>query len=178
MDIDYSVKFPVKRIKRRSPAGRFLEKVLVSQILFYQDTPCWEWQACIDDGGYGRFNLEGIHYAHTASYYLFVGTVPEGKEIDHLCRRRHCVNPLHLQAVTHKINMARMAEIKATCKNDHVFTPENTFAMKSGRGCKTCRYQKIKEWRARHPQKAREINTASKKTWRKLQVESGRTGRF
>ena len=178
MEIDYTKNLPVKKIKKRSPAGRFFAKIKVSEVLFHEGTACWEWQNS-NSGGYGRFRLNEVEsYAHRSAYLLFVGTIPEDKEIDHRCRRRHCVNPLHLEAVPHKVNQERMAEVKTECVNGHAFTPENTFKLKSGRGCKACRYQRIKEWRERNPDKAREMNTASKKAWRKAQADSGRAGRF
>lgn len=169
MEIDYSKQYPVKKIRKRSMYGRFLAKIKVSEVLFHEGTACWEWQPKLDGGGYGRFRTEDEHYAHRAAYKLFVGPIPDDKEIDHRCRRRHCQNPLHLEAVPHKINQERMAEAKTECVNGHPFTPENTFKMKSGRGCKVCRYQRIKEWRERNPEKAREINTESKRNWRQKQ---------
>lgn len=46
-------------------------------------------------------------YAHRLSYELFVGPIPDGYELDHLCRNRGCVNPAHLEAVTHRVNVLR-----------------------------------------------------------------------
>lgn len=172
MEIDYTKALPVKIIKKRSTAGRFFQKIRVSEVLFHEGTACWEWQQRLDKGGYGRFATQGEHYAHRAAYKLFIGPIPEDKEIDHRCRRRHCVNPLHLEAVPHKVNQQRMAEAKESCVNGHPFTPENIFKLKSGRGCKTCRYQRIKEWRERNPEKARQVNTASKRSWRRKQQKS------
>ena len=78
-------------------------------------------------------------------YALLVGEIPAGLELDHLCRVRECVNPQHLEAVTHHENMLRSREATKThCKHGHEFTPENTYTYQRGVGiqrcCKTCTY--------------------------------------
>lgn len=69
---------------------------------------CWLWLGYINDKGYGSFSVEGKpKRAHRVSYELFVGEIPEGLELDHLCHTNACVNPKHLEAVTHQVNMSR-----------------------------------------------------------------------
>jgi hypothetical protein len=70
---------------------------------------CWLWTATIDGtNGYARFAPHGrMIGAHRWSYETFVGAIPDGLVIDHLCRVRHCVNPLHLEAVTNAENIRR-----------------------------------------------------------------------
>jgi hypothetical protein len=68
-------------------------------------TPCWIWQRYVNpSNGYGYL---GRKTAHRWTYERFAGRVPRGLEIDHLCRVRCCVNPLHLQAVTRSENTRR-----------------------------------------------------------------------
>lgn len=68
---------------------------------------CWSYigQGRISDTGYGRFG-RGL-YTHRAVYEEYYGPVPEGMELDHLCRNRSCYNPHHLDPVTHAENMRR-----------------------------------------------------------------------
>jgi hypothetical protein len=71
-------------------------------------TPCWEWTAYRNKGGYGIFFWNSRDsVAHRFAYELLVGPIPEGLQIDHACHTRHCVNPQHLSAVTPKVNMER-----------------------------------------------------------------------
>lgn len=68
---------------------------------------CWMWTGGLLHG-YGRISLDGVRLlAHRAAYEHFVGTIPLGLEIDHLCRQPSCVNPRHLEAVTAKENVRR-----------------------------------------------------------------------
>lgn len=69
---------------------------------------CWMWTAYINPDGYGMFKHRGaMRLAHGASYELHIGPVPDGLELDHLCRNRACVNPDHLEPVPHKVNVQR-----------------------------------------------------------------------
>ena len=69
---------------------------------------CWIWTGSSRGKGYGQMGWQGrICYAHRVSYALLVGPLVEGLEIDHLCRVRACVNPAHLDQVTHLVNMCR-----------------------------------------------------------------------
>jgi hypothetical protein len=72
---------------------------------------CWIWGGAIASNGYGTVQTaEGPKLAHRRAYEKLVGPIPEGTEIDHLCRVRACINPAHLQPVTHQINMQRAAQ--------------------------------------------------------------------
>ena len=76
--------------------SRFLPKFRVDS-----ESGCWVWTASLDKNGYGQFNLQWIQerkksdrrMAYRVSYEHFIGDVPEGLQLDHLCRNRACVNP-------------------------------------------------------------------------------------
>ncbi len=83
---------------------RFLERVEVTE------TGCWQWIGMIEENGYARFYAgEPDKWAHRIIYKAVVGPIPDGLQIDHLCRNRSCVNPQHLEAVTASENMRRAA---------------------------------------------------------------------
>lgn len=69
---------------------------------------CWIWTGTISSNGYGQFiwNHRSVG-AHRMAYQLFVGPIPKDREIDHLCCRRSCVNPAHLELVTASENIRR-----------------------------------------------------------------------
>lgn len=93
---------------------------------------------------------EYAHFAgksvHRLAYVRWVGPIPDGLELDHLCRVRSCCRPSHLEAVTHRENTlrspitpaARNAK-KTHCDYGHEFTVENTYRMRAGgRSCRAC----------------------------------------
>jgi len=163
MDLDYSGRIVVRRQRKHSLVGRFLKKILVSETRFHNDTPCWEWQAGKDDSGYGRFSAEfgecdKEHYAHRVSYRMFIGEIPVGYEVDHDCRNRACSSPFHLIAITQAENLSKRDAAKTHCKFGHELTPDNLCST----GCKKCRYRRVAEWRARHPERARHVYRTGK----------------
>lgn len=73
---------------------------------------CWRWLSFLNHDGYGYFHIKidgkyKTFRAHRWSYERFVGPIPDGKELDHLCRNRWCVNPEHLEPVTKRVNHER-----------------------------------------------------------------------
>lgn len=126
---------------------RFMAKVCVAE------TGCWEWIASRRPDGYGQFQRNrrspGGHrapdLAHRVSYELRVGPIPEGLELDHLCRNPSCVNPDHLEPVTRRENQLRGFGIagqnarKTHCSNGHEFNDQNSFTRPTGaRRCRVC----------------------------------------
>lgn len=124
---------------------------------------CWIWTAYIGVGGYGQFSTQDpdytTRYTHRLSWLLLRGPVPEGTELDHLCRVPACVNPDHLEPVSHLVNLlrgeteARRRKSKTHCIRGHELTPENTRVRPRGHGqrhCKTCDRESIRDWYARN----------------------------
>lgn len=120
---------------------------------------CWEWESGIDRLGYGSFKVSGlktISKSHTISYLHFVGDVPDGLELDHLCRNRSCCNPAHLEPVTHRENMRRGNAARTYCPNGHAFTTENTVISSKGwKMCLDCKPISEAKRKARHARKAK-----------------------
>ena len=79
---------------------------------------CWEWKGSLSGNGYGRAWINGKHVpAHRAVYESLVGPIPKGLVIDHLCMNITCVNPDHLEAVTHGENIKRSPKHKKRIEN-------------------------------------------------------------
>ena len=109
---------------------------------------CWVWTGARNRMGYGDFYIGGAkgHDApHRVAYYALVGRVPAGQELDHLCRRPSCVNPAHLEPVTHAENVRRgragvlKAQAITHCPAGHAYEGANLYvAPKGDRYCRTC----------------------------------------
>lgn len=103
---------------------------------------CWLWTAKRNQLGYGKFAVTSQRevYAQRFAWEAEHGPVPAVRERDHLCRNRACVNPAHMEPVTHRENVRRGAHVnRATCANGHPYTPENVRITASGaRRCRAC----------------------------------------
>jgi len=89
------------------------------------------------------------------SYELNVGPIPEGDTLDHLCNRRACVNPAHLDPCTIGVNSARGAERRPGCRNGHPWKGNIYIAPKTGyRRCRACNTDRAREYRERERRSA------------------------
>ena len=119
---------------------RILLKIKINKI-----NGCWMWNGSISPKGYGQIHYKGTTItAHRLSYILFIGSLTPGLELDHLCRNRGCVNPKHLEEVTHHENCKRgeagkYNTIKTHCPKGHEYSKKNTRIQRGGRLCIECR---------------------------------------
>lgn len=130
-----------------------------SRVAVADPAECWIWTSHHDGNGYGHMSMGGRAgrnvKAHRISYVLAHGPIPEGLEIDHLCRTKLCVNPLHLEAVTHQENMRRchgagVNHAKTQCIHGHPFDAENTmWRAGGGRKCRECHRETCRRYRRR-----------------------------
>lgn len=105
---------------------------------------CWIWNSDLGNENYGRFRLFGNwQMAHRVAFKDLGKSLPDELSLDHLYRVHACVNPAHLDAVTHAVNISRGARAKRThCVHGHEYTEENTVHQsrngKAHRYCRTC----------------------------------------
>lgn len=123
---------------------RFWAKVSVSE------SGCWNWSPISRADGYGAYYTGNrrMSLAHRVAYAAIRGEIPAGLQIDHLCRNRSCVNPDHLEPVSHRENIIRGVSPSAVngskdhCKRGHALTPENVheYHRRGGvtRVCRAC----------------------------------------
>ena len=105
---------------------------------------CWLWQRSKSIGGYGFCYSSGKYatkYVHRIAYMEYVGPIPDGLCLDHLCRVRHCCNPAHLEAVTLAENLRRGEGhgSETHCPAGHEYNPKNTHTDAGNhRHCRVC----------------------------------------
>lgn len=109
---------------------------------------CWLWTGGKGRGGYGKFSPSHrvTQSAHRYSYELHVGPIPDGLQLDHVCRVRACVNPAHLRPVTIRENLlapgavthAKINADKTHCPAGHEYNAENTTITAGRRRCRPC----------------------------------------
>ena len=134
-----------------------LPEDLEAKIVRLPECGCWIWIAYLGKRDYGEINKK---QAHRVVYELINGPIPLGLELDHLCRIHCCVNPCHLEPVTHKENVRRgkaghhmkekWADSKA-CKNGHPWTHESTYIRPDTgrRSCKICISNRTAVWQTK-----------------------------
>lgn len=124
---------------------------------------CWEWVGFLDRHGYGEFRQRRMSErfcwrAHRVAYEQLVGQIPNGLDLDHLCRVRCCVNPDHLEPVTRSENLRRSPtkgrriglDGFPECVNGHSVRPDSSRLDKFGYTvCRKCSYDRHLEFKQR-----------------------------
>jgi hypothetical protein len=118
------------------------------------NTGCWLWLCLLDKGGYGSFRLNGKRQrAHRAAYLIYRGPIQDGLVIDHLCRTPYCVNPAHLEPVTHEENTLRgigtasPSDSRTRCFRGHVFDAIDSLGRKTCSICIEYRASRVEQSR-------------------------------
>jgi len=92
-----------------------------SKVYKYGVGGCWYWLAGLSIDGYGRFSIGHTTVkAHRYAYEALGSPIPDGLQLDHLCRVRHYVNPAHLEPVTGRTNVLRGPDVPGARSQDPV----------------------------------------------------------
>lgn len=132
--------------------GRWAHVKTMEERFWYRVEPepnsgCWLWNGATSSAGYGQISFprtKRLMFAHRFAFELLAGPIPAGTELDHLCRVPSCVNPAHLEPVTHRVNMLRgnhpmaIAIRTGLCKRGHDLSLAS-ITRRGTRRCKLCR---------------------------------------
>ncbi|MHB8484087.1 MAG: HNH endonuclease signature motif containing protein [Nitrospiria bacterium] len=140
-----------------------LQKFIEEGSIPVTESGCWLWLGYDNGEGYGRTRLPDggkLFYAHRLSYEAFIGKIPKGLQLDHLCRVPSCVNPKHLEPVTNRENTIRGTAgdwqlAKTHCPQGHPYSGDNLVLVKNGKGraCKICKVAYHKKYFQDHKEK-------------------------
>ena len=128
--------------------------------LVLAENGCWLYTGSCSPAGYGRIYDNGRDHVHRVTFRHFRGSIPEGLQIDHLCRVRHCANPWHMEPVTPAENVLRGEGITAKqarqthCKRGHSL--EDAYVYRGMRHCRICKKDRKEAWLADAANRERE----------------------
>lgn len=122
---------------------------------------CWQWIGKSHYSGYGNVYIQGrIYTTHRVMFELYYGPIPDGLDLDHICRNRICCNPEHLEPVSRRVNSLRgvgatAAHAKANhCPHGHPYEGNNLVILShGGRDCRQCINRRSREYSARKREK-------------------------
>jgi hypothetical protein len=136
---------------RQPVIQRVVERIAIDPV-----TECWNWlgSRTVAGNGYGQIKSRGRSYVtHRVTYEHFVGPVPDGLQLDHLCRNTACCNPDHLEPVTLRENIHRARRLVTHCPAGHLYERGPGEADKR---CDICRLEGGRRRAARYAAKRRE----------------------
>jgi hypothetical protein len=150
------------KVKQRS-GGESVGERFWRQVKGGDVETCWLWTGRPANEGYGKFvDRREWYQAHRFAYENLIAEIPDDLELDHLCRTRLCVNPWHMEPVTHYVNTRRALlgvpviknrprPVKTHCANGHPRTEANTYTPSNGRSprCRDCNREEARRYKAR-----------------------------
>ena len=140
---------------------------LYARLIVDEASGCWLWPGAKNSLGYGYIRVRGRQSrVHRVVYEDRIGPIPDGLELDHLCRVRHCCNPDHLEPVTGRENLhrspstlARLNADKTHCPAGHPYSGRNLRISAVGkRECRACCNESAARYRER---RRRELSCAA-----------------
>lgn len=152
-------------------ADRYSREPIIDRLAraFTKNGDCWIWNGYKNPSGHAQMSYKGVRTgAHRLSYETFVGKIPEGLVLDHLCKQPSCINPNHLEPVTQGENVkrsdtnlvAKQMRRDNECKRGHKFTEENVYIRPSDpsiRECRTCRYDALRRFNLKKKMEMRHV---------------------
>lgn len=113
---------------------------------------CWLWLAATDGRGYGAFSDDNrrVVKAYAWAWVQEHGAVPDGLELDHVCRVKACVRPSHMEPVTHGENVRRGRLARTHCGRGHDLANARIRPRDGARICRECAREDDAAWRERN----------------------------